>query len=168
MPPWDDEEDLLDDDDLLADEEEEEWVGLGEEGRPGFRGALFSSQAACYAKFRPHYPQQVRLARNLFGRRKYASDARGCLALVRAMALGGRSRAAACCPTAVRAPRHLQVTAAKRTCPELQFFQPRACLCRSWAWSLSAPQHPLCCTPAVYALTACLACPPCKTHLTGV
>lgn len=61
MPPWDDEEEFLDDEDLLADEEEEEeWVGLGEEGRPGFRAALFSSQAACYAKFRPHYPQQVR------------------------------------------------------------------------------------------------------------
>lgn len=95
MPPWDDEEDLLDDDDLLADEEEEEWVGLGEEGRPGFRGALFSSQAACYAKFRPHYPQQVLLARNLFGQRKCASDACGCLALVRASAPVGRSRAAA-------------------------------------------------------------------------
>lgn len=59
MPPWD--EDLLDDDDLIADEEDDEWVGLGEEGRPGFRAALFSSQAACYAKFRPHYPPEVRL-----------------------------------------------------------------------------------------------------------
>lgn len=55
LPPWDD--DLLDDD-LLADEDEE-WVGLGEEGRPGFRAALFSSQAAHYARFRPFYPPHV-------------------------------------------------------------------------------------------------------------
>lgn len=51
-PPFD-EEGTLDDD------EEEEWLGVGEEGAPGFRAALFSSQAACYAAYRPHYPEHV-------------------------------------------------------------------------------------------------------------
>lgn len=37
-------------------------VGLAQEGKPGFRAALFSAQAAKYAKFRPHYPDYVREA----------------------------------------------------------------------------------------------------------
>lgn len=55
-PPWDDEDGLLSDD-LL--EEQEEWVEVGEEGVHGFRAALFSSQAAHYARFRPSYPEHV-------------------------------------------------------------------------------------------------------------
>lgn len=55
-----DEDDLLPEDDLLG-EAEEEWVEVGEEGAPGFRAALFSSQAARYAAFRPRYPEKVGL-----------------------------------------------------------------------------------------------------------
>ncbi|PSC69007.1 SAM-dependent methyltransferase [Micractinium conductrix] len=55
-PPWDDEDGLLSDD-LL--EEQEEWVEVGEEGVHGFRAALFSSQAAHYARFRPSYPEHI-------------------------------------------------------------------------------------------------------------
>ncbi|KAL4441035.1 hypothetical protein ABPG77_010466 [Micractinium sp. CCAP 211/92] len=56
-PPWDGDEDLLDDE--LLDEQEEEWVEVGEDGAPGFRGALFSSQAAHYAAYRPLYPLHI-------------------------------------------------------------------------------------------------------------
>lgn len=40
-------------------DEEEEWAPLGEEEEPGSRAALFSSQAARYARFRPSYPDHV-------------------------------------------------------------------------------------------------------------
>lgn len=58
-PPFDGyEEDLLDDE--VLQDEEEEWVELGDEGAPGFRAALFSSQAGLYARYRPNYPPHVR------------------------------------------------------------------------------------------------------------
>ena len=49
-------------DDELIDEWDEfgdDLVGLSDEGRPGFRAALFSSQAKAYARFRPSYPEHV-------------------------------------------------------------------------------------------------------------
>jgi len=55
---YDDEDGLLGDEDLLEDGEEQ-WVEVGEDGAPGFRAALFSSQAARYAAFRPSYPEHV-------------------------------------------------------------------------------------------------------------
>ena len=61
-PPWDEyegEDGLLGDDDLLEEGEEDFWVEAPDNGPAGFRAALFSSQAAQYARFRPLYPDHV-------------------------------------------------------------------------------------------------------------